>query len=154
MNGREQPYIDTNGTGTYEPTIWRDDVEGIQEGTPVDEQNLNNMETGIVAVNLLAEFLSEVVLKLQEDVRSIKGQVLVVDLTNNQEWPSNNSVQTVALEPAMDNLDYIVSPEIQGDVVNAGDIVIYDKQTNGFKVKYTGSASAVTVKLFVHGGKA
>lgn len=38
MNGRNQPYLDTNGAGFYEPTMWQDEVEGIQEGTPVDEQ--------------------------------------------------------------------------------------------------------------------
>ena len=46
MNGRNQPYLDTNGAGFYEPTMWQDEVEGIQEGTPVDEQNLNNIEDG------------------------------------------------------------------------------------------------------------
>ena len=44
MNGRNQPYLDTNGTGFYEPSPWQDEVEGIQDGTPVDEQNLNNIE--------------------------------------------------------------------------------------------------------------
>lgn len=34
MNGREQPYLNGNGTGTYEATQWLDDVPGIQEGTP------------------------------------------------------------------------------------------------------------------------
>ena len=53
-----------------------------------------------------------------------------------------------------DTLDYRVSAEVQGDIVNVGDVVIYDKQLNGFKVKYTGSASSVTVKLYVSGGYA
>ena len=44
--------------------------------------------------------------------------------------------------------------EIQGDTVNAGDIVVYDKQVNGFKVKFTGSAASVDLKLYVHGGNA
>ena len=61
MNGRNQPYLDTNGAGFYEPTMWQDEVEGIQEGTPVDEQNLNNIEDGVNGANLTAEFLTEVV---------------------------------------------------------------------------------------------
>ena len=40
MNGREQPYLNGNGTGTYEATQWLDDVPGIQEGTPQDEQDV------------------------------------------------------------------------------------------------------------------
>ena len=62
MNGRNQPYLDTNGAGFYEPTMWQDEVEGIQEGTPVDEQNLNNIEGGVNGANLTAEFLTEVVI--------------------------------------------------------------------------------------------
>ena len=60
MNGRNQPYLDTNGTGFYERTPWQDEVEGIQDGTPVDEQNLNNIEGGVNSANLTAEFLTEV----------------------------------------------------------------------------------------------
>lgn len=60
MNGRNQPYLDTNGAGFYEPTMWQDEVEGIQEGTPVDEQNLNNIEDGVNGANLTAEFASGV----------------------------------------------------------------------------------------------
>ena len=67
MNGREQPYINGNGTGSYDPTEWLDDVPEIgQEGTPMDEQHFNNMECGINGANLFAEFLAEVVGKQQK----------------------------------------------------------------------------------------
>ena len=125
MNGREQPYINGNGTGTYEPTQWLDDIPGILEGTPQDEQHFNNMETGINGSNLLGEFLAEVVSKQQKRLDDVDGEV-----------------------------DYIVDAEIQGDTVNVGDIVVYDKQVNGFKVKFTGSAASVALKLYVHGGNA
>ena len=154
MNGRVQPYINGNGTGYYEPTIWHDHVPGIQEGTPQDEHNFNNMESGINGSNLLAEFLAEVVGKQEKHITNINGEVITKTLKNSSDFYFNNSVQTVALAVSRDTLDYVVDVEVQGDVVNVGDVVIYDKQLNGFKVKYTGSADTVTLKLYVHGGNA
>ena len=155
MNGREQPYINGNGTGYYHKTPWVDDVPGIQEGTPQDEFHFNNIEDGVDNGNLLAEFLAEVVYKHERQISNVGGDVITRTLTNtNKDFYNNNSVQTVALPVARDTLDYRVDAEIQGDVTNVGDVVIYDKQLNGFKVKYTGSASEVTLKLYVHGGNA
>lgn len=71
MDGRDQPYLDSNGVGYYEPTIWKDDYEGIQEGTPVDEQNLNNIEGGVNAANLLSEFLTEVIIHCNVQISDI-----------------------------------------------------------------------------------
>lgn len=154
MNGREQPYMSTNAMGFYTPTMWRDDVPGIQDGTPIDETNLNNMEGGINAAELLAEYLAEVLLKTNAKVNNLDGEVITVTLTNTGDFYTNNSVKTIPLGTRRDTLDYIVSAEIQGDTTNVGDVVIYDKQTNGFKVKYTGSAASAAIKLYVHGGNA
>lgn len=153
--GRTQPYLDTNGTGFYEPTPWRDEVEGIQEGTPVDEQNLGNMETGINGANLTVEFLTEVVKHQKDQIGNIGGEVIEVSLTNTAgEAFFNNSAKTVALSVNRDSLDYTVDAEIITPVDNVGDIIVYDKQVNGFKVKYTGSAASVNLKLYVQGGNA
>ena len=154
MNGREQPYIDGCGTGSYEPTPWQDDVPGIQKGTPQDEQHFNNMECGINSSNLFVEFLAEVVKKQGAALGNVDGDVITVDLTNNQGAFFNNSTKTVALPVKRDTLDYSVDVEIQADVNNVGDVVIFDKQMNGFKVKYTGSAKSISLKLYVHGGNA
>ena len=83
MNGRNQPYLDTNGAGFYEPTMWQDEVEGIQEGTPVDEQNLNNIEDGVNGANLTAEFLTEVVKHHGEQISNIGGEIIKATLTND-----------------------------------------------------------------------
>lgn len=154
MNGREQPYINGNGTGYYHKTPWVDDVPGIQEGTPQDEYHFNNLETGTDGANLLAEFLTEVVFKNQKRLDNVDGEVITRTLTNTKDFYFNNSVQTVAITSQRDTLDYRVDVEVQGDVVNVGDVVVFDKQQNGFKVKYTGSAPSVTVKLYVRGGNA
>lgn len=154
MNGREQPYIRGNGTDYYHKTQWVDDVPGIQEGTPQDEYHFNNNETGTDAANLLVEFLTEVVSKNQKRLDNVDGEVITRTLTNTKDFYFNNSVQTVPIALQRDTLDYRVDVEVQGDVVNVGDVVVFDKQQNGFKVKYTGSAPSVTVKLYVRGGNA
>lgn len=153
--GINQPYIDANGVGSYTPTTWLDEVEGIQEGTPVDEQNLNNMEGGINAANLTAEFLSEVMKHQKDQIENIGGEIIKVTLTNTAgEAFFNNSAKTVALAVNRDSFDYTVDAEIVTPVDNVGDIIVYDKQVNGFKVKYTGSAASVVLKLFIKGGNA
>lgn len=155
MNGREQPYLGTNGTGVYVPTLWKDDVPGIQEGTPVDEQNLGNMEVGINSANLTAEFLTEVVKHQKEQISNVGGEVIAATLTNTaKEAFFNNSTKTLTLSVNRDTLDYTVTAEITTPVDNVGDIIIFDKQVNGFKVKYTGSAPSVSLKLYVQGGNA
>ena len=42
---------------------------------------------------------------------------------------------------------------IQAHAGNVGEIQIYDKQLNGFKVKYDGSAESATLILRIKGGK-
>lgn len=50
---------------------------------------------------------------------------------------------------------YNVTAEINaitGTAATAGDIIITAKQINGFKIKYNGTATAVTLRLQVRGG--
>lgn len=153
-SGREQPYIDGNDTGTYEQTTWLDDVPDIQDGTPVDEQNLNNIEGGVNSANLLGEFIAEVVKGQGSDIENVAGEIIEITLTNTDDSYFNDSVETVALDTSRNTLDYIVDVEIQGETVNVGDVIVYDKQVNGFKVKFTGTSESVDLKLYVHGGNA
>lgn len=74
-------------------------------------------------------------------------------LTNSLAYPFNNSKASVALATARDNLNYhieIVSVTATGGP--AGEILITDRQVNGFKMEFTGSASAVSVTYAVTGG--
>lgn len=163
--GREQPYIDGNGTGFYDPTEWLDQIdvvdsngnvtETIQEGTPVDQQHLNNAEAGIEQANLYGELLASHVRMNREAISNLTGEVLNVTLTNTSgDDYFNNSQKTVALATPRDTTDYAVTVEVQSDPTNVGDVVITDKQVNGFKVKYTGSAKTASLRLFVAGGNA
>ena len=101
--------MSTNATGSYTPTMWRDDVPGIQDGTPIDETNLNNMEGGINAAELLAEYLAEVLLKTNAKVNNLDGEVITVTLTNTGDFYTNNSGKTIPLGTRRDTLDYIDS---------------------------------------------
>lgn len=75
-----------------------------------------------------------------------------VTLTNSQAFPFSNSKQTVALQTAQANTDYIVVTEVTDFTGNVGDIEVTEKMTNGFAIGHTGSASSVEVDYFVIGG--
>ena len=77
----------------------------------------------------------------------------VVELKNTASYPFNNSAKTVSLAITRDNTDYTVDVDIQAHAGNVGEIQIYDKQLNGFKVKYDGSAESATLILRIKGGK-
>lgn len=142
----------------YKKTDWIDHVvdqstgEVIQEGTKQSAGNFNNMETGIFANDAGSSVLTQEVLQHKRLLSDLEGEIGQVTLTNSQEYPFNNSDKTVSLLKARDTLNYRVDVEIMSAVGFAGDIEVYDKQLNGFKIKFTGSASSVTVKYIVQGG--
>jgi hypothetical protein len=99
--------------------------------------------------------LTEVVKHNQDRLENLAGEIIEVTLTNSSGEPwFGSTVQTVALPTKRDSFDYTVAVEVQTPVDNIGDIIVYDKQVNGFKVKYTGSAASVSLKLYVQGGNA
>jgi hypothetical protein len=75
-----------------------------------------------------------------------------VTLTNTASYPFNNSVKTIALDNTRSTNNYIVDATVISADGQSGDITIYDKLLNGFKVKFEGSATSVTLKLNITGG--
>ena len=73
-------------------------------------------------------------------------------LTNTKKFPFNDSQKSVALAKTQADINYTVTPEIVSAVGNPGEIVVSDKQVNGFKLAHTGSATSVVVKYIVIGG--
>ena len=118
----------------------------------MDAEHFNHMEQGIHNNSLMLALLLENVKHTQQSVESVDGEELEVTLTNTKDFYFNNSVKTVALANMRSTLDYRVITEVQGNPVNVGDVVVYDKQVNGFKIAFTGSAKSVTVRCFVQGG--
>lgn len=75
-----------------------------------------------------------------------------VTLTNTGKYPFNNSQVTVPLVNTQKNIKYAVVAEITSATGNPGEVVVSGKQTNGFKLAFTGSASSAVVEYIVIGG--
>ena len=94
---------------------------------------------------------ARVLLLHQRALNGLASESGEITLTNSQKYPFNNSVKTVALNLTMDTTEYTVETDVlSSDEV--GRIVISDKQLNGFKISYTGSAKTAKIKFFVKGG--
>lgn len=111
------------------------------------DQELEEHKTDNIAyLNALAQEISQNKRHIENTMMEI-GQV---NLVNTLEYPFNNSKVTVNLKKPRNTLDYTVTVEYSG--VNIGDVIISDKQTNGFKIEYTGSAASASIKYYVKGG--
>lgn len=75
-----------------------------------------------------------------------------VRLTNSQAYPFNAGTATVVLNTPRQNMDYVVNVEVTAAAGNIQTVEVYDKQLNGFKLRYDGSATSATIKYYVTGG--
>lgn len=75
-----------------------------------------------------------------------------VTLYNDSEYPFNNSVQTIALQNPMSNKEYWVFTELIESKGPIGQVKVFDKLLNGFKIAYSGSATSATFRYMVKGG--
>lgn len=139
----------------------------LQQGTNMSATNFNNMEFGIADAHLAQSILIMAVRdaddRLTVNAAAITAAVAeykkeftvtekTVALTNTASYPFNNSIQTVSMSPSRKNKNYLVEYEITAKNGNVGEVEITDKQLNGFKIAYTGSAKSVTLKLYIKGG--
>lgn len=141
----------TNSDGT----VTHIEVPGevLQEGTPQSGKNFTNMEFGILEAQAMAGMMILASMHANQKLDDLAGETIPVTLTNTEQFPFNNSEQTVALGTNRNSTDYTVETEIvsvEGGCVK--DIEITDKLVNGFKIKHTGSATKVALKVFVKGG--
>lgn len=139
----------------YNATYWLDKVvdeeseELIQEGTDQSAGHFNNMEGGISDAHLAAALL---VISASLTAEQVATEEQTVTLTNSQSYPFNNSVKTVALKTARNFMDYTVEAEVLEHSGNVGEVRIFSRLLNGFKVAYDGSAKSATIKLRIKGG--
>lgn len=141
----------------YDIIRWQDEVidqngDIMQEGTLHDEVNMNRMEGGILESHLLATMLLQQGIQQKQILADLEGEVGQVALTNSEIFPFNNSIKTIALQKQRDTLNYRVITEVVSADGEIGDVIITDKQLNGFKIAFTGSAKNVTIKYYVQGG--
>ena len=135
------------------------DLNDIQENIRTLLTNLNAVgtKTGTSVLATQAQNLSDAINGHEGDIEDLKDRTAVVSgtvaLTNSQDYPFNNSIQTVAIANTRDNMDYVIDWVVTASSGgNVGDILISDKLLNGFKIEFTGSATSVTIKYLVVGG--
>ena len=151
----------TNSDGTIEHVPSPGDV--LADGTPQSGTNFNHMEDGIMDAHLAKsiflqfwihrnEEIEEHLTEHDEEFSAETGEVTLKN-TNTVSFAFNNSGTTVALKKVRKTMNYDLDYEITS--VSGGQcarVVIYDKQLNGFKLKFEGSAKSVTLKYKVRGG--
>ena len=136
-------------------TVTHEAVEGevIQEGTPQNAKNFNDMEQRIFSAGEVASTALLMARFAQKKADALEGEIVEATLTNSKDYPFNNSKKTLALATPRGNLDYTVIVEAQTETTGGiGEIKVTDKQLNGFKIEYTGTAKSVNVKCYVQGG--
>lgn len=142
----------------YNKTIWKDhvvDTEGavIQQGTPQSATNFNNIENGVFANDSFNSVLVQEIMQNKRNIATLDGEIISKTLTNNQNYPFNNSISTVSMTKLRDTTNYRVAVEVENVAGGfAGDIKVTEKALNGFKLSFSGSATSVTLKLYVQGG--
>jgi hypothetical protein len=138
-----------DGTITHTP------VEGtvIQQGTPQNAQNFNNLEEGVFAADQLATEAARMAKVNARGLDAVKGEVIPVTLTNSSPYPFNNSVQNISLTKKKTSTDYYVDVElISATGGSVGNFRVTDKLLNGFKLAFDGGATSVSVICRVKGG--
>ena len=148
FDDRYREYENGDGTITHEV------IEGeiLQEGTPQDDTNFNCMDERIFSARETATEAVRLLLIHGRKLNALLSEEGETDLTNTQEYPFNNSVITVPLVALMDTTDYTVEAEVLSSSGDVGRIIISDKQQNGFKMAYTGSATSAKIKYAIKGG--
>lgn len=129
LQAEDRILVDTGAVGTG----------GVSYGAMVEQ----------VKGAMLPTMRSEAAAQISARECAEKGSVTI---TNDQAYPFNAGIATVALGTPRENLDYIVNAEISVAVGNVQAVEVYDKQLNGFKIRYDGSATSVTIKYYVTGG--
>lgn len=136
-------------------TITHEAVEGevIQEGTPQNAKNFNDIEQRLFSAGEVASIALMEAMTANSKVEGLTGEIVTATLTNTKEYPFNNSKQTLALATPRGTLDYTVTTEVETtDTGGIGEVKVTDKQLNGFKVEFTGTAKSVSIKCYVQGG--
>ena len=149
----------SDGSKTFTPAPG----EVLQQGTPQSATNFNHMENGIHDAHVAEAIFMQAKMHQQEEVERRLGEhdaeftseTGTVTLTNSNKvfFAFNSSGTTVALKTVRKTMNYdldIEVVEVAGGQV--GDVIVYDKQLNGFKLKFEGSAKTVKVKYKVRGG--
>ena len=134
-------------------TLEKDPGTIKQQGTPQNATNFNRMDLAALEAMLMSAEAMRMLLRQNEELKGITGEVIEATLTNSQVYPHNNSTKTLQIVTPRNTKDYTITVEVVNVTGGAaGEFEISDKLLNGFKIKYTGSASSVAVRFYVRGG--
>jgi len=144
--------INEDGSKTFTPAPG----EVIQQGTPQSATNFNLMDDGIadgqIAEALLLNFARQSRWRIEALEKATIQETGTVTLTNNQQFPFNNSKVSVPLSNTRDNLNYVVVIVSATGSGNIGEVEVSERLVNGFKLEFTGSSKSVSVVYAVIGG--
>ena len=144
--------INADGSKTFTPAPG----EVIQQGTPQSATNFNLMDDGIadgqIAEALLLNFARQSRWRIEALEKATNQETGTVTLTNNQQFPFNNSKVSVPLSNTRDNLNYVVVIVSATGSGNIGEVEVSERLVNGFKLEFTGSSKSVSVVYAVIGG--
>ncbi|RGG95752.1 hypothetical protein DWW67_06045 [Coprobacillus sp. AF16-47] len=143
--------ITQNSDGTSD--VVRAEGEIIQQGTPRNASNYNNIETGILANQIHILVLQQEMLQIQRATEENHGEFGEVVLKNTNKYPFPSPSVTVEIKEKRSNLNYTVAIEVTKSDGNVEIVEIFDKQLNGFKMAFKGSAKNVTIKYKITGGR-
>lgn len=138
----------------YTPLEWIDhvvDADGnvIQQGTVISKKKMERIESGVQTAlgpsGILAFQTLQFVQKLNQEFEKMKKQKIM----QGEVTVTADNYTAVALDGFVqyDAPDYqVVTELVSGDPGFVGDIEVYDKTSNGFKVSFTGSEDEATIK--------
>nr|WP_319488600.1 phage tail protein [uncultured Caproiciproducens sp.] len=79
-------------------------------------------------------------------------EISTITLNNTKAYPFNDSEVTINFTTVRNNLDYTIETEVSAATGSVEEVETYGKQLNGFKMRFTGSGTAATIKYYVKGG--
>lgn len=138
------------GNGLYNWTPAPGEI--TEKGTQQSKRNFGNMDFGILENALIAGFVSMNLRLVQESLDDVRGQIMTVTLNNTLKYPATNAEKTITLPQTLNNSDYTVEAEVVEADGPVEFVEVYGKALNAFKVRYSGSARNVSLKLHVKGG--
>ena len=130
--------------------------EIIQQGTPQSAANFNNLEEGVVEANEMSDYNATQIAAMQRRVEALIGVSGNATVANTLDYPFNSSATTpttVTFPVKRDTTNYTVDVEVTSETNGcAGLVTVFDKLTNGFKIRFDGSAKQIGVHYTVRGG--
>jgi len=140
----------------YPRQYWVDHTEDqqgqvIEQGTLLDQDHFNHIEAGLSDQSLAAAIFQ--FKDLQESYESGDELHSLTLGQTGSKWPFNNSASTVALSQLRENNKYSVEVDVLSySGGRLGNIKVFDRANNGFKLLHDGSATNVQVSVRVSGG--